>query len=193
MSSFYCTKCGLEAFGKCHLCRNIYASHPNRDVELIEQVMSHRLLLDDPKKLKVKLFSDETWADALITMRDLLKDRTDEECRIFACTHEWDFKPFAKSEIECGHGSEEKPLIDYMSDAWYRLTDATTHSPEGNHCEVCEHDDIWCRHFPEPGPSGMKYPRDENDKEAAAIIHAALEAIDEGVDLDYKDFKKGGE
>lgn len=189
MSSFYCVKCGLEAFGKCCFCRNTYASHPDKTVTLIEQVMSYRLLLDDPQKLKIKLFRDETWADGLITLRDLLKDRTDAECRIFACTHEWAYKPFAKSEIGCGHGSEETPLLDYMSNAWYRLTDATTYSPEGNYCGECDVHNIWCRHISEPEPSRMTHPRDENDKEAAAIINAALDAINEGVDWDYKTWK----
>lgn len=187
MSSFYCVKCGLEAHGKCCHCRSIYAAHPDKTVTMIEQVMSYRLLLDDPTKLKFKLYKDETWADGLIHLRDLLKDQPDDVVRIFACTHEWDFKPFAKSEIECGHRSEEKPLLDYLSDAWCHLTEGTTYSPAGVHCSICNKHEQWCEHILAPT---MQYARDENDVQAAAIIEAAHKAAGEGVDWDYRTWNK---
>jgi len=167
MAKILCTKCGKTGDSKCPHCRSIFADE-DTPAGMIDTIMSYRLAITDKgillKRMRVYVdpnapigpgneMRDETNEEILTSVVGLLKRLTDDELKIVACCHTWDFAPFSKSEIDCGHGCEEKPLLDYMSDAWYHLND--------------------------------REDADDNDKAAAEIIHRALTAIDEGVDVDF--------
>ena len=202
MAKIICIKCGLTGGSKCPHCRSIFARHGGK-VDMIDTILSHRLKITDegilikrgnsyppgPFDPKAEPIGKETDFELLEMIARLIGDLTNEELKIASCVHEWEFAPFAKSDIECGHCSPEVTrsgnVLDYMSNAHYRLTDATTYSPTGNYCSVCDKHDIWCRHIPEPESNRMSHPRDDNDKRAAQIIHDALTAVDAGVEWTY--------
>jgi hypothetical protein len=169
MAKIICTLCGKTGDSKCPRCRSIFGDE-DTPASMIDTIMSYRLGIDKNgillKRLRVYVdptasigpgneMRDETDAEILQNVVGLLKRLSDAELKIVACTHRWDFAPFSKSEIGCGHGCEEKPLLDYMSDAWYHLNDR-----EG---------------------------ATEGDLKAAEIINRALNAIDEGIEINFKE------
>ncbi len=187
MANIICNKCGLTGDSKCPFCRSIFVDRQSL-IGQIEHVMSHRMKIS-AEGIMIKRYSichhpgPETDLDILTFLKDVFDALSKEDLKITSCTHDWDFAPFCKSEIDCGHGYEA--VLDYMSNAWYRLTDGSIYSPAGNYCSECNVHDIWCRHISEPDML-----RDDNDKEAAQIIHTALTAVDEGYDWDYKLYKE---
>ena len=118
MAKIYCMKCGLEGDSKCPFCRSIFATSKNGTLDTIA---SYFFVLDDEKYVKVRLPRDEDHGGCVIVLRDFLKDLTDEQCRIVACCHSWTFSPCSHSEIGCGHGSEEKPLVQFKQDILLHL------------------------------------------------------------------------
>ena len=103
MAKAVCLNCGITAFTKCPFCRSIFPDIEGR-LGLLETVASHRFILNDEKQFKMRLFDDENWETGLCMLRDFLKDLTDEEIKVLACPHEWDFEVGSRSDIECGHG-----------------------------------------------------------------------------------------
>lgn len=115
MAKIVCTKCGKTGDSKCPFCRSVFGDEDSR-IGMIDAVMSHRLLIGE-KGILLKRWSltrnpdnsiggPETDFNILKSVVGLLKDLTDDELRIIACVHTWDFAPGAKSEIDCGHDSE---------------------------------------------------------------------------------------
>ena len=159
MAKIYCTECGLTGDSKCPYCRNIYTERDST-VGMMDTIMSHRLKISN-EGIFVKRYSlarnhsgPETNLDILVMLKDVLGRVNDAELKVLSCTHTWDFAPFSKSSIGCGHGCEEKPLLDYLSDAWYYLYD-------GVDAET------------------SRYPHgDEHDKAAAAIIQDTINEIE---------------
>ncbi len=115
MSNIYCTECGVSGFSKCPYCRSIFLDH-DQPIAFVEEILSHRLKIHKDK-LEWRLYQEQTALDGLRNLRDLLKDVSDEDLKVLACVHSWDFKPCMRSTIGCGHGSEEKPLEQFMQDA----------------------------------------------------------------------------
>lgn len=167
MARVICIRCSKEGDSKCPHCRNVFCDE-DTPAGMIDTLMSYRMRISEEgilfKRYKkgVDLSEPETDLELLSFVKRILNRVDDAGLKILACAHEFDFAPFGQSSIGCGHRSPEKPLLDFMSDAWYGLVDG--------------------RHDGE----SKRYPHgDAGDKAAAEIIDRALTAIDEGAEFVY--------
>lgn len=115
MFNVHCTKCGKLASSKCPFCRSIFSWAPDDATEIekhrhdIVSALENRILLDDEKRLSFKIFPpNETPDEFLARLQAWLPLLTPEDLKIVVCQHDWDFRPGQKSEIGCGHKSEEE-------------------------------------------------------------------------------------
>jgi hypothetical protein len=167
MASVYCVKCGKTAYSKCPFCRNIFPKHASSDAESWTlEILEHHLVIKDDL-VSFKIYPGETAELVLNHMVPQLAKLSPAGIKQLACLHEWDFTPFSKSDIDCGHRSEEKPVLDFMSDAWHYLVDANFQNVSMEF-------------------ESEKYPHgDQYDLEAAEIIDRALDAVDHGIPFVY--------
>ena len=114
MSNIYCVKCGIEGFTKCPYCRSIFLDEEDPRGR-VEWMVSHHLVIHEDR-LEWKLYGKDP-ASGLKILARVLQGATEEELKVAACLHEWDFKPCCGSTISCGHRSEEKPLKEFLMDA----------------------------------------------------------------------------
>ena len=121
MNNIVCTQCGLEGFTKCPYCRSIFADESTR-IGSLDSMVSHHLKIHEDR-LEWRLFGDKSPGRGLRTLQSVLKDLTLAELTVLACVHSWDFKPCHHSTIGCGHGSEEKPLEEFMQDVGMYLAE----------------------------------------------------------------------
>lgn len=118
MPRIKCYECGAEGSSKCPHCRSIFSD------ERYDSVMSHLIDLSNPKKVTFKVLSNETQGDFLVFLKEFLGELTNEQVRVCACMHQWEFMPCQHSSIGCGHGSEEKPLQEFMDDVQLHLLES---------------------------------------------------------------------
>jgi hypothetical protein len=116
MAKIVCTKCGATGDSKCPYCRTVFPDNQ------IEARLSYSLKIDyanDPRGrrwLKVELYSpinDENEVPVTIAddVKELYKildlmvkhEKSWPTIEQYVCSHQWEFAPGCKSDINCGH------------------------------------------------------------------------------------------
>lgn len=132
MARIFCVNCGKKGFSKCPYCRSIFGDDEG-PVGRADFICSHRMKLDetDPTRVKIEWrgWSDQSVYEALADLKEILNTVNDDELKVLACAHVWDFEPFQQSSIGCGHGSWKSPY-DLLMCALERITDGRDISAE---------------------------------------------------------------
>ena len=144
MANVRCYKCGKSGDSKCPHCRTIFDDMSDR-ADGVDTILSYRMAISDAGimfkryRMLTGVRESEDDYDILRCVRDLLKDLTDDELRVVACVHKWEFAPCCGSSIGCGHHAPEKDPKEFLYDAimYLQRLDSPEECPTQDDLDAC--------------------------------------------------------